>query len=229
MPYRIENYVYHHIDGLRKLSISENGTNVYTFTITATKTITAALAEWTSLVNASGDLSGTYLFTYSDSTSRVTLGRTDGGQFYYRLDGSLCAALGFTYNASLSSQAAAFAGTLQPAAICNPLSLHHDPPEASVEISKKIRRLGRTNVQTHYKASIVKCEALLLTEVADALFNGPMFSSRAKLMQDSASATGYSVTAPTGYLDTYGHTIDTISKIGYNDGHTRVRWIATVS
>ena len=228
MAYRIEGYVYHHIDGLRKLSISENGSDIYTFTITSTKTITEALAEWTSLANASSDLSGTYLFAHNDATNRVVLARIDGGQFYYRLDGSLSNALGFTYDANLSSQAALFTGTTQPGSICNPVSLHHAPPEASVEISKKIRRLGRTNLQTHYSASIVKCEALITTEQADTLLQGPLFSSRAKLFQDHTSSTAYSATATTGNLDTYGHTIDSIQKIGYNDGHTRIRWIATV-
>ena len=138
MAFRIEQFLYASVDGVRKLSLSENGTDIYTFTLSATKTVTDALADWTSQANASGDLSGTYLFAYDDTTSRVSLGRTDGGQFYYRLEGSLANALGFAYSANLSAQAASFTGTAQPTAICNPISLHHDPPQPAVEVSKKL-------------------------------------------------------------------------------------------
>tara|TARA_Y100001938_G_scaffold148171_1_gene231150 strand:- start:513 stop:1205 length:693 start_codon:yes stop_codon:yes gene_type:complete len=229
MAFRIESYLYASIDGVRKLSISENGTNIFTFTLTTSKTVVAALAEWTSLVNASGDLSGTYLFGYSDTTSRVTLARTDGGQFYYRLEGSLAAALGFTYSASLSSQAASFTGANQPGCVANPIGLHHDPPEASVEISKKIRRLGRANVQAHYGALMTECEMLVTTAVADVLLAGPMFTSRGVLYQSHTESDAYSSTETSGNLDVYGHTVTSVERIGFNDGHTRIRWIASVA
>lgn len=229
MAFRVQSFLYASLDGLRKLSISENGSNVYTFTLTQSRTVVDALAEWTSLVNASGDLAGAYLFAYNDTTSRVTLGRTDGGQFYYMLDGSLSSALGFDYNASLSSQAASFTGTAQPGMICNPISVHHDPPEAVVEISKKLRRLGRVNVQTHYGAMVTECEMLVTTAVADVLLAGPMFTGRALVQQDHTESDAYSVTETSGNLDVYGHTVSSVQKIGFNDGHTRIKWIGSVA
>jgi len=229
MAFRMQQYLYAAVDGLRKLSLSENGSNVYTFTLTSSKTVTDALAEWTSLANASGDLSGTYLFVYDDSTSLVTLGRTDGGQFYYRFEGSLATALGFGYTADLSPQAISFTSSRHPAAICNPISITHDPPEAAVEVSKKMRRLGRASMQTHYGAMVTECEALFTSAIADVLLSGPMFNARALLQQDHTETDSYSVTDTTGNLDTYGHTISKVERLGYNEGHTRVRWVASVA
>lgn len=231
MAYRIQQYLYAKVDGLRKLSISENGVDVYTFTLTSTKTVTDALSEWASLATASGDLSGSYSFAYDDATGAVTLARTDAGPgtFRYRLEGSLSDALGFDYNASLSSAAKTHTSTNQPTAICNPISIHHDPPEAAVEVSKKMRRLGRASVQAHYGATVTECEALIVSSVADVLFSGSMFSSRVLLQQDETETQSYAVDDIDGNLDCYGHTIAKIELIGYNEGHTRVRWVVSIA
>ena len=230
MAFRIEQYLYHSVNGVNTIAINTGGSTVQ-FSITGTKTVSDALTEWASLATASGDVAGSYSFAYDDAQSRVVLARTDSGPgtFQYILEGSLAAALGFDFNASLSSASKTHTGTKQPGSICNPISIHHDPPEAAVEVSKKLRRLGRASIQAHYGATVTQCDILLTSAVADVVLAGPLLQGRVMLMQDHTQSDAYSVTDPGGNLDCYGHTITKIERIGYNEGHTRIQWVASLN
>ena len=76
---------------------------------------------------------------------------------------------------------------------------------------------------------LTECESLLLSSVADVVLAGAMFTSRAKLMQSHTETDSYAVTDTTGNLDAYGHTVLKIERLGFNEGHTRVRWVVSVA
>ncbi len=227
--YRIEAYLYAGVEGVDGLSISENGVDVFTFNRTDTEPFIAALASWEAMINASGDLAGTYAVRYSEATRRVSISELGAGTFHYRMERSTGLALGYGASEALSGSANVHTGSRLPLAIATPMSLTHDPPLASVEISKRMRRLGRATVQAHFGAKVVEVEALMTSGDADTLMLGALFAQRVRIWQDSASAAEYSADEPTGWLDVFGHTITEIRKIGYNDEHTLIRWIASVS
>ncbi len=210
-----------------KIDITENGADVFTFTLTTTAIVTSALAEWEALVNASGDLSGTYAFTYDDATGRVTLARTDG-TFGFRLKAALNTLLGFTHTGAVSSLAASHVGDVQPLGIVNPIGLSHDSPQPMTELSKRFHRFGKASIHAHYSAMFTVAECTLPTSVADAILGGPIFASRVRLWQ-TGDDTVYSISNVDGYIDGYGHEIEKIIKTGYNDNLTRVRWFVSLS
>lgn len=227
--FRLEAYLHaSELGSTSRLDITENGSAVVTLSLTTTAPAVAALAEWQSLANASGDLSGTYVFSYSDTTSRVTLARTDGGTFGFRWKGALNKLLGFTHTGSLSSLGTTHTGDLQPLAIVNPIGLTHDSPTAAVEVSKRFHRHGKAAIHAHYRAMIALCQCVMETTMADTVMGGPIFAQRVRMWQPD-DVNPYSATNVDGYLDGYGHDVESIKKIGYKDNLTTVKWVISLS
>ena len=69
---------------------------------------------------------------------------------------------------------------------------------------------------------------MMHTTQADVVLGGPIFVCRVRLWQPDDVAA-YSATNVDGYLDGYGHAIESIRKIGYNDNLTTVRWMVSLS
>ena len=226
--FRLEAYLHASaLAGTSKLDITENGADVFTFALTTTAPAVTALAEWQALANASGDLAGTYAFSYSDTTGRVTLARSDG-TFGFRWKAALNLMMGFTHTGAISSLAASHTGDIQPLAIVNPIGLSHDSPQTSAEVSKRFHRHGKASVHAHYQAMFTRAECVMQTTQADVVLGGPIFISRVRMWQPGDVAA-YSATNVDGYLDGYGHEIEAIKKMGYNDNMTSVRWMVSLS
>jgi hypothetical protein len=123
---------------------------------------------------------------------------------------------------------ASHTGDAQPLAIVNPIGLTHDSPTAAAEVSKKFHRHGRASIHAHYRAMVAACECTMVTSMADVVLTGPIFVQRVRMWQPG-DVSAYSATNVDGYLDGYGHDVESIKKIGYKDNLTTVKWTVSLS
>lgn len=225
VPPRIESFFYTRLPGVRSIQLSENGADFFTFTLTAQiEVVTDALATWTSQANASGDLTGTYSFTWDDTTSQVTFARTVGGNFWLVLDGSLPVALGFT--AASHSGAASYSSDKQPLAICNPISIDRSGITSLEDVEEVRRRWGRTAMWAHTMAAMMRVEVFMTSAMADAVLDGPLLNATSRYHVTDAGVA-YGLTSFGGYSDLHVFRVADVRTVGVADGQTIVPLEAT--
>lgn len=153
-PPQIEAYLYADLKGLNAIQLSENGADFYTLTLTTTAPVQDALAEWQSLANAHGSLSGTYAFAWTGD--RIRFARTDGApdNFWLNLPRSVHDALGFSSQAY--SGAASYDGESPPTYISLPSGIDYDAPAAVEDVLAREGRDGRPVVYVHQHGQIVR-------------------------------------------------------------------------
>lgn len=218
----VEGYLYHALDGLRSLQLSENGVDFYTLTITTTKTVRDALSEWATLANAHGSLALTYAFSWS--TAGVRFSAT--GSFHLTLDHDLKTALGFT--SATHTGASDYVSNTIPAYIRSPTGITYDAPRPLEEVKSRAYRFERQTYLAHHYANETTIEIFASTGDADVLLSGGLFAGRLRAYCDTSAGSAYSITNLTGYLDVYPFAIDSVERMGVGDGHTKIRILATL-
>lgn len=210
----VESWLYADLDGLRTISISEDGVAWTDFTLTASATVLDALEDWEDQANADVGLALTYAFSWSASTQQVVFAAS--GAFHLEVDGSLPTALGFA-SGSLGSSAS-HASSLLPQAIAN-CGLTVEPVELSEDIRTLVRRWGRVEVAVHVLAKVVKL-LVLFSPDQQALRSSPLMHGRLRAWQDTAVSDPYDVAHPTGYLDFHPARMRDAQTLGVADGWT---------
>lgn len=194
-PPHIEAYLYAGQKGVHAIQISEDGVTFYTLTLTTTALVQDALAEWQSLANGHGTLTGTYAFSWTGSVVRFA--RTDGApdNFWLNLPRSVHQPLGFASQAY--SGAASYDNDGVSVWIGTPRSIGYDAPKAVEDVLTREHRDGRPLVYVHQHGRTVRLEVWIPTTAAavvDAL------GARVRVWPCGASGA-YTLANPRGFFD----------------------------
>jgi hypothetical protein len=220
---RLESFLYHRVDGLRSLQVSEDGATYYTLTITATETVTEALADWEDQANAHGSLSLTYSFEWK-SDGYVKLSAS--GTFYVELDGSLPAAFGFS-SASLGP-GTSFQSDDAPKAIFETAGVYYEAAQPVELTDTRVAKFGRVDAWAFHLGRKTTVRVAALEDVVSPLMHGPIFNGKLRIWTDTSGSGAYSESNLNGYLDVYPSQILSVEALGATEGVAVVTFTGTV-
>lgn len=225
----LEGYLYDGLAGLRSLRLSEDGGSTwYRLTITGTKLVTSALAEWQTLANTHGSLAGSYVFGWNDVAQNITFARTDGAPDAFDLDleGSLYEALGFS--AQTHASAASYVNDLTPGVIGKPVNIEYQAPIPIEDIEAREFRGGRPSFYVHQLAAVTELTVSLEAAMADAMIAAGLFASRFRAWPYGAGGTAYGVGSLRSYFDAQPYNVSPAEGYGLGDAFVDVRVAAVL-
>ncbi len=226
----VESWLGSHLPGLREITIDEGGGPV-SIVLTQDRIVGLAVAEWESLANASGSLAGTYVF--NQVFNGVEFTRTDGGggpsgpgTFDLELVGSLRKALGFASSSQTGS--GGYHSGIAPLGQVVPLAANYSAPTRDHQVQLRVYRWGRVVSHRYNGAKLVRLEITLDSEEAQALLDGPLFSSRLQVHCSGPSDTYPALPDFKGVqdVDVYGFPRNP-QRWGHRDEYTTVELFGT--
>jgi hypothetical protein len=220
----IERHIPHDRLGERTITLTDSGGGPETFTLTATDTITAALADLQGQANASGVLNGTYTFALAAETTGVTLSCTEN--FTVTFTDNMGKTLGFVSGGPWAGATSYTDDT--PAGGWADCFVGFDAID--VEKNERLReyRHGRHDAWTH--AYTRKVMVNLWINAADwtTQEDTPLLDGLFRI-HCTASASPYSFTNPDGYLDVYPYDRRATHFLGSDEGQVAIELLGTVT